>query len=355
MAYALLARRYPQAIRSALVPTAHRPHVTVMAYAFYIKEIGRGKEGARDLTADEAYHLFSAMLDGGVPELELGAILMTLRMKGEAMSEVLGFQRAAEERTLRLPFESAVRPIVIPTYNGARNSPNLLPLVALLATRLGIPVLMHGVLHGEGRVATIYVLRELGILPSVTLAQAQVQLESEGLAFLPTQALAPGLAALLALRSRLGVRNVCHTLAKLINPFCSESVLMLSATHSYYLNLIRDYLVATGQRGLLLRATEGEAFANPKRRPRIDYFYDARTETLFEEEGAPLSVLPNLPQGIDAAASAAWIRRALAGEVPVPLPILHQLACCLYACGYSADMHQAKAVVAVATRGLSAA
>lgn len=326
-----------------------------MAYAFYIKEIGRGKEGARDLSADEAYHLFSALLDGGVPELELGAILMTLRMKGEATSEILGFQRAVDERTQRLRFESAVRPVVIPTYNGARHAPNLLPLVALLLTRLGIPVLIHGVLHGEGRVATAYVLRELGIMPSVSLSQAEAQLETGGLAFLPTQALVPGLASLLALRSRLGVRNASHTLVKLVNPFCGDSVRMLSASHPHYLGIIRDYMVSTGGRGLLLRATEGEAFANPKRRPRIDYVTDGRVETLFEEEGGPVALLPNLPRGIDAATSAAWIRRALAGEVPVPLPILHQLGCCLFASGYSGDMHQAKAVVAVATRGLSAA
>jgi anthranilate phosphoribosyltransferase len=326
-----------------------------MAYAFYIKEIGRGRERARDLSAEEAYHLFAALLDGGVPELELGAILMTLRMKGESASEILGFQRAVDERTHRLRLESAVRPVVIPTYNGARHAPNLLPLVALLLTRLGIPVLIHGVLHGEGRVATVYVLRELGILPSVSLAQAQAQLESEGLAFLPTQALAPGLASLLALRSRLGVRNASHTLVKLMNPFEGDSVRLLSASHPHYLGLIREYMVDTGSRGLLLQATEGEAFANPKRRPRIDHIADGRVETLFEEEGGPVAVLPNLPQGIDAATSAAWIRRALAGEVPVPLPILHQLACGLFASGYSSDMHQAKAVVAVATRGLSAA
>ncbi|MBL8527204.1 MAG: DNA-binding protein YbiB [Burkholderiales bacterium] len=326
-----------------------------MAYSFYIKEIGRGKERARDLLAEEAYHLFAALLDGGVPELELGAILMTLRMKGESASEILGFQRAVDERTQRLRFESAVRPIVIPSYNGARDAPNLLPLVALLLTRLGIPVLIHGVLHGAGRVATVYVLRELGILPSVSLAQAEARLETEGLAFLPTQVVAPGLATLLALRSRLGVRNVSHTLVKLMNPFAGDSVLMLSASHPYYLNVIRDHMLVTGGRGLLLRATEGEAFANPKRRPRIEHFADGRMEALFEEECGPLAMLPNLPQGVDATTSAAWIRRALAAEVPVPLPILHQLACCLYASGYSSDMHQAKAVVAVATRGVSAA
>ena len=33
----------------------------------YIKEIGRGKDGARDMTEQRACELFGAMLDGGVP------------------------------------------------------------------------------------------------------------------------------------------------------------------------------------------------------------------------------------------------------------------------------------------------
>lgn len=326
-----------------------------MMYACYIKEIGRGKDSIRNLSEDEAYHLYSAMLDGGVPDIELGAILLALRMKGETAPEIIGFQRAVAERTNQLDFTGAVRPVSIASYNGARNAPNLLPLLALLLTRMGIPVLIHGVLHGEGRVATVYILRELGILPSVSLAQAKSQLESDGLAFLPTQAFAPGLASLLALRSRLGVRNTAHTVVKLISPFAGDGVRMISASHPDYLSCIREYLVATAGHALLLRATEGEAFANPKRRPQIDYFVDGHQELLFEQEVGPLKVLPNLPQSIDAVSTATWIRRALAGEVPVPLPILHQVACCLYASGYSEDMHQAKAVVAVAARNLAVA
>ena len=45
----------------------------------------------------------------------------------------------------------------------------------------------------------------------------------------------------------------------------------------------------------------------------------------------------------------AWIRRALAGDTPVPLPIVNQLATCLFAAGYTGDMNQAKAIVAVET------
>ena len=48
-----------------------------------IKEIGRGAKGARSLPADEAEMLFAAMLQGSVPDLELGAILLALHIKSE--------------------------------------------------------------------------------------------------------------------------------------------------------------------------------------------------------------------------------------------------------------------------------
>jgi hypothetical protein len=41
------------------------------------------------------------------------------------------------------------------------------------------------------------------------------------------------------------------------------------------------------------------------------------------------------------------MRLALAGEAPIPHPLVNQLACCLYACGYTDDMNQAKAIAAV--------
>jgi anthranilate phosphoribosyltransferase len=68
-----------------------------MSYAQYIKQIGRGMNGARELPADDAERLCAAMLDGGVPELELGAVLLALRMKTESLSELLGFHQAQQD------------------------------------------------------------------------------------------------------------------------------------------------------------------------------------------------------------------------------------------------------------------
>ena len=65
-----------------------------MSYGHYIKEIGRGAQGARDLAQEDARQLYAAMLDGGVPDLELGAIAVALRFKGECIDEMIGFLSA---------------------------------------------------------------------------------------------------------------------------------------------------------------------------------------------------------------------------------------------------------------------
>jgi anthranilate phosphoribosyltransferase len=327
-----------------------------MSFAHYLKQIGSRAEGTADLSEHDAYQLFSAVLDGGVPELELGALLLALRVKSESVPELLGFYSALDERLSRLRAPAGkVMPVVVPSYNGAREQPNLLPLLVLLLQRFGVPVLVHGVLNGSGCIASAYIFRELGVMPCATLAQAQDALDASGIAFVPTAVLAPGLAATLSLRGRLGVRSSAHVVAKLIDPFGGESLRVVSAWYPSHLETLRAVLVASAANALLLRSTEGEPFADPKCRPQLEHVRNGAAQVLFEAEAGPLAVSSAQPTSVDAVGTAAWIRRALAGEVPIPLPLVNQLACCLFAAGYTSDMNQAKAIVAVQTGSLAAA
>jgi anthranilate phosphoribosyltransferase len=327
-----------------------------MSFAHYVKEIGGGAAGVGDLSEQDAYQVFGAMLDGGMPELELGAILLALRLKSESLPELLGFDRALNARLFRLRAPAAkAKPVILPSYSGARDYPNLLPLLALLLQRFSVPVLVHGTLNGNGRVASAYIFRELGVMPCGNLAQTQDTLDSGGVAFVPTAVLAPGLADLLSLRGRLGVRSSAHVMAKLIDPFEQGALRLVSASHPPYMEKIREFLLGTCAHALTLQSTEGEPFADPRRRPQIEYFNDGESQVLFQAETAPPKSMPAMPAGIDAETTAAWIKSALAGEVPVPLPLVNQLACCLFAAGYTNDMNQAKAIVAVETGSLAVA
>ncbi len=323
-----------------------------MTFAQYIKELGRGATGSADMSGSDAQWLYGAMLDGGVPDLELGAVVIALRMKGESAEEMSGFLRAVHERvnTLKVP-GSRARPVVLPSYNGARKSANLTPLLALLLKRFGVPVLVHGLLEGYGRVTSGHIFREFGLQPSVTPGQAQKSLEENSLAFMPLSALVPGLANLLSLRGRMGVRNSAHSLVKMFDPFKGEGVVVGAATHPDFIDLMREVFTTEGARALLLRGTEGEPYANPRRRPRLEYIHDGACDMLFDAEHESVRALPNLPEVSDAVSTVRWMRQVLEGQIPLPLPIANQLACLLFASGYAQDFNQAKAIVAVEGNG----
>lgn len=86
------------------------------------------------------------MLNSEVPDLELGGVLIALRIKGEGEAEMLGFYEAMQNHTIKLtPPAGKPMPIVIPSYNGARKQANLTPLLAILLHKLGFPVVVHGV------------------------------------------------------------------------------------------------------------------------------------------------------------------------------------------------------------------
>ena len=59
-----------------------------------------------------------------------------------------------------------------------------------------------------------------------------------------------------------------------------------------------------------------------------DWFH-AGQRTLLVQRDAPTDELAELPDGRDATTTAAWIARALRGEVPVPASIAEQVAQCL--------------------------
>ncbi|HET9404840.1 MAG TPA: DNA-binding protein YbiB [Burkholderiales bacterium] len=321
-----------------------------------IKLLSGEMAGERELSEREAFALMSAMLDGGMGELELGALLALLEHKPVTLCELLGYCAALAPRCSRLkPPSAQSRPVVFAAYHGVRSQPHLLPLVALTLQRLGVPVLVHGALDGAGGVAAAYVFRELGVLPCATLAQAQSRLDERKLTFVPTAVLAPGFAELLALKGRLGFGSFIQALARLLMPFEAEALYVVGVNPVTGGALLREYLAISGARALLLEGVEGEAFADPRRRPQIEYVATGDFRVLFDAETVMLKHSATLPFAVDAQTVAAWIRRAMAGEVPLPLPLVNQLACCLYGAGYTDDMNQAKAIVAVETGSLAAA
>jgi anthranilate phosphoribosyltransferase len=305
----------------------------------FLKRIGRGNAGARSLAQPEARALFGAMLDGAVAELELGGLLVAFRMKGESLEEIAGALAALQARLRPVPIDPARPAIAIPSYNGARHSANLTPLLASLLADAGVQVIVHGVRRDPGRVTTCEVIRAMGHAPAASAAEAGLSLERSNPAFVPIDVLCPAFADLLQLRERLGVRHLGHTLAKLLAPVDCERfgvgrcVRLMSFTHPEFNKLQHALMERIGARAIVMRGSEGEPVAGVKRMAQMDWIEGGATHPLAEGDSRPMGQPVLLPPAQDAVATAAWIQAALSGEQPVPENVARQVALILAALG----------------------
>lgn len=285
----------------------------------YLKEIGRGKEGARPLTRAQACELMGWLLDGQAHPLQVGAFCIAMRIKGETAAEMAGFMDAVHQR---LPRSSVARApvVVLPSYNGARRLPVLTPLLALLLVREGLPVLLHGSTTESSRITSAQVLEQLGHPLSKELTTPQ----AGELVHLHPRALLPGLADLLDARATIGLRNPTHSLVKHINPLAasdSTSLVVGCYTHpEYSLSMEKTHAEAQSH-ALLLRGMEGEPVCDPRRKPALRGIVQGKKVLEISSDAGAVAQPPLLPAGLDVATTADFILGVLNGDKPIPSSI----------------------------------
>lgn len=291
-----------------------------MSISQYIKEIGRGKDGARALTREQASDLLGQVLDRTVTDLEIGAFCLAMRIKGETPAEMAGFLDAVQQRLNLLP--ASDRPtVVLPSYNGARKLPLLTPLLALLLARKGLPVLIHGTPTESSRIFISEVLSALGVRAHTAIKP----IANGEVAFLPTELLCPALKRLLDVRRLVGLRNPAHSLVKLMSPCLGKSLVVSSYTHPEYAVSMAQTFALVKTPALLLRGTEGEVVADARRMPQMEAFINGQRILLQEGAKGTLPSVPDLPKEIDAASTAAYIQSVLAGQSALPPSIAQQV------------------------------
>ena len=309
----------------------------------------------QSLSEYEAETLFSAIFDGGVSELEMGGLLVLLEQRALTQQELHGVLAALSTRVFHATTPATQwRPVLMPVYGTAKHQPDLAPLLAISLRRIGIPVLVHGALSGGSGVASAYLFRELGIMPIASFAQAQQAQGAGQPVFLPTGAVSPAIADLLALRARLGGGTLARLLARLADPFGGESLHLIPASGARECVMLQSLICETGTTALLFESLDGDAVVDAQCRPAMTLVTEGAVRMLFDAEATPRCAHP-LPAAQDLKGTALWITGVLEGRIPMPAPIANQIACCLYGAGYAQDLNQAKAIVAVETGSLAAA
>jgi anthranilate phosphoribosyltransferase len=131
---------------------------------------------------------------------------------------------------------------------------------------------------------------------------------------------------LLDVRRVVGLRNPAHSLVKMLNPMQGRALLVCSHTHPEYALSMTHTLSLMQANALLLRGTEGEPVADPRRTPAMTGFVAGHATIMCEPQIGSLTDMPALPQDNSAQATAAFIQSVLDGQQPVPSPLAQQVS-----------------------------
>jgi anthranilate phosphoribosyltransferase len=173
--------------------------------------------GGGDLDAGVMEALIGAIMDGGLEPVQVAALLVALRAKGESGPEVAAAARAMRSRALRVAAPAGAVDTCGTGGDGA-GTINISTAAALTAAAAGVPVAKHGNRSVSSRCGSADVLEALGVRLDLEPGALSVLLDEVGIAFLFAQHLHPAMKAVVPIRRSLGVRTVFNLLGPLTNP-----------------------------------------------------------------------------------------------------------------------------------------
>ncbi len=171
----------------------------------------------RDLGERDMEAVVRAIMAGEATPVQIAALLVALRMKGECVAEIAGAARAMREHATRVPTS---RDVVDTCGTGGdlRHTFNISTAAALLAAGAGLPIAKHGNRAMSGAVGGADVLEALGARIDLDATRAGACLEAVGIAFLFAQTFHPAMRHVAPVRRELGVRTIFNLLGPLTNP-----------------------------------------------------------------------------------------------------------------------------------------
>ncbi|MFC3700507.1 glycosyl transferase family protein [Reinekea marina] len=233
-----------------------------------IRILGRGKTGSRDLTFEEAHFAMSAILDGKMEDLQLGAFLMLLRVKEETSSEIAGMVQACHDA---ISIRDTVQvDVTWPAYAGKKRQPSWYLLAAKLLAQNGVSVLMHGAGHHTANRQYAQQVCQLLNLPCATLIESASNLIQEhNFCYIPLEAMNPTLSRLIDLKHTLGLRSCANTLVRHLTPFKTNLTLQ-AMFHPAYQSLHHEVAEKLSQNNnIVLKGDGGEFEVRPDSETRI--------------------------------------------------------------------------------------
>ena len=190
------------------------------------KEIlGRASAG-EDLAMGEMAHVIGSIMNGEWEDEEIGILLMALRTKGEAVTEIAGAAQAMRERMT--PIRSTRSGLLDTCGTGGDGSGtfNISTAAAIVTAAAGIPVAKHGNRSITSKTGSADVLASLGVNIEASIEQCEKSLDQVGICFCFAPLMHQSMKHVAAVRRKLGVPTIFNLLGPLCNPASADYQLL---------------------------------------------------------------------------------------------------------------------------------
>jgi anthranilate phosphoribosyltransferase len=276
-----------------------------------IDEISAGTH----LTADHTSVALAEIMEGRASEVQTAAFLISLRAKGETVSELVGLARTMRQLAAHVEID---KPDLLDTAGtgGGPTTFNISTTAALIAAGGSCSVAKHGNRSATSKSGSADVLEALGVDIELAPGEVATCIEEIGFGFMFAPRHHRAMAHVVPVRKELAVRTIFNFLGPLTNP-AGASAHLLGVSDRGYQEIIADALVQLGTvHALVVSADDGIDELSIASRTRVIEVADGGTEEWFVEAAelglgtAPLEAIP----GGEPAENAAVVRSVLEGE-----------------------------------------
>ena len=282
-----------------------------------MKEILERLCAGQDLSEEQSHRIFSELFAGNLSEVELSALLIALKIKGECAAEVSGAARAMLEAAAPLERPAGEVGEIVGTGGDGLHTFNISTITAILASCMGMRIAKHGNRAVSSSTGASDVLSELGYNVTAPAALTARLLAEEGFAFIFAQSFHKAMKYAAPVRQKLQTRTIFNLLGPLTSPAHPDYEL-LGVYDAGLTELMARTLQQTGVRRALCVNGQGMDEITCCGTTHVSELHADGSITSYDltpqDFGITQSVSPEELRGGDPQANAAIARSVLSGQ-----------------------------------------
>ncbi|MDR1874335.1 MAG: anthranilate phosphoribosyltransferase, partial [Synergistaceae bacterium] len=170
------------------------------------------------LAREESARLFDAVIRGDLNDVEIAAVLVALKLRGETAEEIAGAAQALRAGARAFPRPDYVFADIVGTGGDGANTINISSAVTFVAAEAGLPVAKHGNRSVSSKCGAADLLERFGVKLDMSPETARGMLDRLGVTFLFAPHYHGGIKHAMPARKALATRTMFNVLGPLINP-----------------------------------------------------------------------------------------------------------------------------------------